>query len=253
MRWALLAIGLIVSPVIAQAQQLTVFAAASLTNALNDIGAQWQKAGHGPVRFSFTASSTLARQIAEGAPVNVFASADVKWMDFLDQKHLLAAGTRQDLLTNRLVLIVPSNGPDHVAIAPGFDLAAVLGPNGRLAVGDPKGVPAGIYAEQALKKLGVWDYAAQHLAPAEDVRSALLLLERGEAPAGIVYSTDAAVSKAVKIAGVFPADTHDPIVYPFAVVKAGDTKEARDFLAYLAGPTGRGVFERFGFRVGDAQ
>src|SRR5579875_2312049 len=191
MRRLFLIVFLLLAPVAARAQ-VTVFAAASLTDAMNSIGAAWQKAGHPAVRFSFGASSTLARQIAEGAPANLFASADEKWMDFLQKKNLLAAGTRIDLLTNRLVLIVPANGPDHVSLAPHFDLAALLGPNGRLATGDPAHVPVGLYAEQALKKLGVWDYAQQHIAPAADVRSALLLVERGEAPAGVVYSTDAA-------------------------------------------------------------
>ena len=249
MRWMILALAMVVLPAIGRAQELTVFAAASLTDAMKDIGAQWQKSGHEPVRFSFGSSATLARQIAQGAPANVFASADEKWMDYVDQQHLLAPGTRSDLLTNGLVLVVPEAGPSHVAIGPNFDLAHILGPNGRLAVGDPKSVPAGIYAAQALKKLGVWNYAQNHLAPAEDVRSALLLVERGEAPAGIVYSTDAAIAKGVKVAGVFPASSHDPITYPFAVIKTGDTPQARAFLAYLKGPAGRAIFERLGFGV----
>ncbi len=228
---------------------LTMFAAASLTNAMNDIGAAWQAAGHAPVRFSYGASSTLARQIEQGAPVNLFASADEQWMDYLAKRDLIAPGTRRDLLTNRLVLIVPANHPMHVGIKPGFNLAAVLGPNGRLATGDPAHVPVGIYAEQALKKLGVWNYAQQHLAPAADVRGALLLVERGEAPAGIVYATDAAVSKHVMIAGVFPADTHPPITYPFAVVNSGDTPDGRAFMQFLMGPQARAVFERRGFGV----
>ncbi len=168
-------------------------------------------------------------------------------MDYLQKKNLLAAGTRVDLLTNRLVLVVPANGPDHVNLSPGFDLAALLGPNGRLATGDPAHVPAGIYAEQALKKLGVWNYARQHIAPAADVRSALLLVERGEAPAGIVYSTDAAVAKGVKVAAVFPENTHDPIAYPFAILKAADTPDARAFIAYLQGPEARTLFDKYGF------
>lgn len=246
MRRVLLILCLFLAPIGARAQ-VTVFAAASLTDALNSIGAAWQKARHPVVRFSFGASSTLARQIAEGAPANLFASADEKWMDYLQQKNLLASGTRRDLLSNRLVLVVPANGPDHVSLTPHFDLAALLGPSGRLATGDPAHVPAGIYAEQALKKLGVWDYARQHIAPAADVRSALLLVERGEAPAGIVYSTDAAVAKGVKVVAVFPEDTHDPISYPFAILKGADTPDARAFLAYLQGPEARSVFDHFGF------
>lgn len=246
MRRLTLLLVVLLLPLSARAQT-TVFAAASLTDALNTIGADWQKAGHPAVRFSFGASSTLARQIAEGAPANVFASADQQWMDYLQKKDLLAPGTRVDLLTNRLVLVVPENGPDHVKLSPGFDLAALLGPNGRLATGDPAHVPVGIYAAQALKKLGVWDYAQQHLAPAADVRSALLLVERGEAPAGIVYSTDAAVAKGLKITAVFPEDTHDPISYPFAILKGADTAEARSFMSYLQGPDARAVFDKYGF------
>jgi molybdate transport system substrate-binding protein len=144
---------------------------------------------------------------------------------------------------------VPATHPIHVSIGPDFDLAALLGPNGRLSVGDPAHVPAGIYAEQALRKLGLWDKVAAHLAAAPDVRSALLLVERGESPAGIVYSTDAAVSKAVAIAGVFPDSSHDPITYPFAVTKSGDTPEARAFLTFLSSPAVREVWTHNGFKV----
>ena len=145
--------------------------------------------------------------------------------------------------------MVPADKPLHVTIGPGFDLLKLLGPNGRLAVGDPAHVPAGIYAEQALKKLGLWDSVSPRLASAEDVRSALLLVERGEAPAGIVYGTDAAVSKAVMVAGTFPANSHDPVTYPFAVVKGGDTPEARALMTFLAGPQARAVFVQRGFKV----
>jgi molybdate transport system substrate-binding protein len=228
---------------------LTVFAAASLTDALKDIAGMWVKAGHEAPRISFDSSSTLARQIEQGAAVNVFASADEKWMDFLAKANLIVADTRHDLLGNELVLIVPANHPVHVDIGPGFDLSALLGPDGRLSVGDPAHVPAGIYAEQALRKLGLWDKVASHLAAAPDVRSALLLVERGEAPAGIVYSTDASVSKAVSVAGVFPESSHDPVTYPFAVTKAGDTAEARAFLAFLSTPAAREAWAKRGFKV----
>jgi molybdate transport system substrate-binding protein len=240
---------LVLAPLQARAQTLTVFAAASLTDAMKDISAMWVKAGHEPPRMSFDSSSTLARQIEQGAPVNVFASADEKWMDFLAKGNLIAPDTRHDLLGNDLVLIVPATHPIHVDIGPGFDLSALLGQDGRLSVGDPAHVPAGIYAEQALRKLGLWDKVAPHLAAAPDVRSALLLVERGEAPAGIVYSTDATVSKAVSIAGVFPDSSHDPVTYPFAVTKAGDTSEARAFLAFLSTPDVRAVWVKRGFKV----
>jgi molybdate transport system substrate-binding protein len=236
-------------PLAARAQELTVFAAASLTDAMKDVSAQWVKAGHPPLRMSFGSSSTLARQIEAGAPANVFASADEKWMDYLAQKNLIAAGTRKDLLGNDLVLVVPANKPLHVTLGPGFNLLALLGANGRLAVGDPAHVPVGIYAEQALKKLGWWDSIAPRLAPTADVRAGLLLVERGDAPAGIVYATDAAASKAVMVAGTFPADSHDPVAYPFAVVKSGDTPQARALMTFLSGPKARAVFVQRGFKV----
>jgi molybdate transport system substrate-binding protein len=154
-----------------------------------------------------------------------------------------------DLLGNDLVLVVPATKPVHVTIGPNFDLAGLLGPNGRLAVGDPAHVPVGIYAEQALKKLGLWDSVSSRLARTDDVRAGLLLVERGEAPAAIVYGTDAAVSKAVAVAGIFPASSHDPITYPFAVVKSGDTPDARALLTFLAGPQAREVFVKRGFKV----
>jgi molybdate transport system substrate-binding protein len=243
-----LALALLLPPVAARADAVTVFGAASLTDALTDISALWQAAGHPAPRLSFASSSTLARQIESGAPANIFASADIKWMDYLDQKHLIAAGTRVNLLRNDLVLVEPAASPaSDAVIGPGFDLRSVLGAGGRLAVGDPTNVPAGIYAEQALKKLGMWDAVKDRLAPAVDVRSALLLVERGEAPAGIVYGTDAAISKKVLVAGRFPADSHDPIVYPFAVVAAGDTADARALLAFVEGPQARAVFQKRGF------
>jgi len=245
----ILALCVLLSPSIARAQQLTVFAAASLTDALKDVSAQWTKGGHQPLRLSFGSSSTLALQIEEGAPANLFASSDQKWMDYLAGKHLIATDTRKDLLGNELVLVVPADHARQVTIAPGFDLLAILGPNGRLATGDPAHVPVGIYAEQALRNLGLWDAIAPRLARAADVRSALLLVERGEAPAAVVYATDAAASKGVVVAGTFPADTHDPVTYPFAVTKTGDTPEARALLKFLAGPQARAIFAKRGFKV----
>ncbi|HUN42421.1 MAG TPA: molybdate ABC transporter substrate-binding protein [Acetobacteraceae bacterium] len=245
----LLVVVLLLAPIAARAQQLTVFAAASLTDAMKDVSAQWTRAGHPPLRLSFGSSSTLALQIEHGAPANLFDSADEKWMDYLAGKNLIAADTRRDLLGNDLVLVVAADHPQHVTIGPGFNLLAMLGAGGRLATGDPAHVPVGIYAEQSLKKLGLWDTAAPRLARAADVRSPLLLVERGEAPAGIVYATDAAVSKAVMVAGTFPANTHDPIAYPFAVTKTGDTADVRALLTFLAGPQARAIFVKRGFTV----
>ncbi|HUB45795.1 MAG TPA: molybdate ABC transporter substrate-binding protein [Acetobacteraceae bacterium] len=245
----LLALCLLLAPLTVRAQELTVFAAASLTDAMKDVSAQWAQAGHQPLRLSFGSSSTLARQIEQGAPANLFASADEKWMDYLADKKLIVAETRKDLLGNDLVLVVPADKPQHVNIGPAFNLVGMLGPNGRVATGDPAHVPVGIYAEQALKKLGIWDAVAPHLASTADVRAALLLVERGEAPAGIVYATDAAASKAVMIAGIFPADSHDPVSYPFAVTKSGDTPDARALMTFLAGPQARAIFVKRGFKV----
>jgi molybdate transport system substrate-binding protein len=240
---------LLLLPLTVHAQEVTVFAAASLTDAIRDVSAKWAAAGHQPLRMSFGSSSTLARQIEQGAPANVFASADEKWMDYLADKKLIAEGTRKDLLGNDLVLVVPADKPLHVTINKSFNLMALLGANGRLATGDPEHVPVGIYAEQALKNLGMWDSLSPKLARTADVRAALLLVERGEAPAGIVYSTDAAVSKAVMIAGGFPADSHDPITYPFAVTKSGDTPDARALLNFLTTPPARAIFAQRGFKV----
>jgi molybdate transport system substrate-binding protein len=248
MRFLLFAVMLLV-PLAARAQALTVFAAASLTDAMKDVSALWIKAGHPALTLSFGASSTLARQIEQGAPAALFASADEKWMDYLAEKNLIAADTRKDLLGNDLVLVVPADKPLHVTIGPDFDLLNLLGPDGRLATGDPAHVPVGIYAEQALRKLGWWDKVAPRLARTDDVRAALLLVERGEAPAGIVYATDAAVSKAVMVAGTFPASSHDPVSYPFAVVKSHDSPDARALMDFLAGPQARTVFAQRGFKV----
>ena len=241
-----LSLALLAAP--ARAEGLTVFAAASLTDELRDIASLWVQAGHAAPRLSFGSSSTLARQIEQGAPANLFASADEQWADYLARKDLLAADTRISLLGNTLVLILPAGPPRSITLAPGFDLAALLAP-GRLATGDPRHVPVGIYAEQALRHLGLWEQALPRLARTEDVRAALLLVERGEAAAGIVYASDAAASKGVMVAGTFPAGSHDPVSYPFAVTRAGDTAEARDFLRFLAGPAARAAFVARGFAV----
>jgi len=231
----------------ARAETLVVLAAASLTDALKDVSGAWAAQGHAPLRLSFGASSALARQVENGAAGNLFASADVRWMEYLAARGLIVAGTRRDLLSNRLVLVVPTDHKRTVAIGPDLDLGALLGPGGRLAIADPAGVPAGRYAAQALRKLGLWDRVAPRLARAESVRAALLLVERGEAPAGIVYATDAAVAPHVAVAGVFPASLHEPITYPFAILRGGDDAEARALMGFLAGPQARQIFVRYGF------
>ncbi len=223
------------------ASPLTVFAAASLTNAMQDVGALWTAHGHGKVVFSFAASSTLAQQIERGAPAGVFVSADEKWMDGL------APNTRLDLLGNTLVLVEPKAGLKPVTLTAGGNLDAVLGPGGRLALGDPAHVPAGIYAQQALERLGMWPKVQRRLAPADSVRSALRLVELGEAPAGIVYGTDVRATPSLAVAAEFPADSHDPILYPAAVVADNDGAGARAFLAFLQTQPAQDVFRHYGF------
>lgn len=241
------ALFLLRSPV-ESAQQLTVFAAASLTNALEEIDAAYTKQTKVAVRESFASSSTLARQIEAGAPAQIFISADTKWMDYLIGKGLIA--TDAPLLGNALVLVAPSDsalGPR--AIDSRLDWLRLLGHDGRLAVGDPDHVPAGIYAKEALKNLGTWNALEPRLARAEDVRGALALVERGDAPLGIVYLTDARGSTKVKIVGVFPANSHAPIVYPAAIIKGAESGPARAYYQYLHSPAARAVFLRYGFAL----
>jgi molybdate transport system substrate-binding protein len=240
-------LGLLLQGVGAQAQNLTVFAAASLTEAIRAVDQAWTTQGHPRLLLSFAASSTLARQLDQGAPANIFASADEEWMDWAVKRHLIVEQSIRDVLTNKLVLVVPKGHGQQIDIKPGFNLAALLGPSGRLAVGDPAHVPAGRYARQALTTLGLWDKVKERLAPADSVRSALLLVERGEVPAGIVYLTDAMVSSQVAVAGMFPADSHERISYPFAVTRQGDTPAARALMAFMTGPEGLKIFARFGF------
>jgi molybdate transport system substrate-binding protein len=224
---------------------ITVFAAASLTNALQDLGAAFTQSTSVPVKFSFAASSTLARQIEAGAPADVFFSADSQWMDYLQERQLIKAQSRQNVVGNRLVLIAANDNTIRLKIAPHFGLAAALG-KGRLATGEPGSVPAGRYAEQSLKKLGVWNEVESRLVPADSVRSALAFVDRGEAPLGIVYATDALVDKNVHVVDVFPEDSHLPIVYPIALTAASHDGTAQ-FIAYVRGPAGDAVFKTYGF------
>lgn len=231
-------------------EPLTVFAAASLTDALRALGQEWAARGHPAPRLSFAASSALARQIEQGAGADLFLSADEPWMDYLQQRGLILLDTRISPISNRLVLITPADRPREVALGRGTDLAALLGPTGRLATGDPAHVPAGRYAQAALTWMGQWQTLAPRIARAENVRAALLLVERGEAAFGIVYATDAAATPRVAIAGHFPAESHPPITYPFAITRrAAANAQARAFHAFLAGPEALRVWERFGFRA----
>ena len=232
-----------------QQPQILVFAAASLTDALQEASAAYEKAAHVKVKSSFDSSSVLARQIEAGAPADVFISADTTWMDYLQSRNLIQAASRKNLLGNQLVLIAPADSQIQLKIAPHFPLAAALG-EGKLATGDPDSVPAGRYARSALTKLGVWDSVAPRLARAENVRVALLYVARGEAPLGIVYTSDALADRRVRVVDTFPADTHEPIVYPIALTTSAKS-EAAAFVAYLAGPQGREIFIKYGFTVPD--
>jgi molybdate transport system substrate-binding protein len=230
----------------AQAPQLLVFAAASLTDALQEIGSAYEKTTAVKVKLSFDASSNLARQIEAGAKADVFFSADTQWMDYLQTRNLIQASTRQNVVGNSLVLIAAADSQIKLKIGPHFPLVAALGKDGRLATGDPDSVPAGRYARSALSTLGVWDEVSPRLARAENVRVALLYVARGEAPLGIVYATDALVDKTVRVVDTFPANTHPPLVYPVALTKSAQSAAAA-FVAYLTGPRGHEVFAKYGF------
>jgi molybdate transport system substrate-binding protein len=232
----------------AQGKDVVVFAAASLKNALDDVAGQWQRTTGKKAVISYAGSNTLIKQIEQGAPADIFISADVGWMDYGQQKGLIKPDTRSNLLGNRLVLIAPKDSSVSVNIRPGFDLAALL-KGGRLAMANVDAVPAGRYGKAALEKLGAWDGVKDKLAQAENVRAALVLVARGEAPLGIVYQTDAASDPSVKIVGTFPESSHPPIIYPVALTKESTNAEAQAFLSYLRSPAARAAFERQGFTV----
>lgn len=237
---------LTLSPAMAKAQDLLVFAAASLKTALDEVNAGFKQSG---VKVSYAASSALARQIEAAAPADIFISADLDWMDYLEQKKLVKAGTRTTLLGNRIVLIAPADSKATVTIAPGFDLAGLLGKDGRLAMGDVASVPAGKYGKAALEKLTVWPAVQGRIAQADNVRAAMALVSRGEAPAGIVYATDAAADKGVKVLDAFPTDSHPPILYPAAVLNDSRNTQAAAYLAFLRSPGAKAVFEKNGFTL----
>jgi len=234
------------SPAIAEDKTLTVFAAASMKNALDEIDTAFTAGTGVKVSASYAASSTLAKQIEQGAPADIFVSADTDWMDYAVGKRDINESTRVNLLGNSIVLIAPKDSRiDNVAIAPGFDLASLAG-DGRIATGDVRSVPVGKYAKAALEKLGAWEAAEPKFAMAESVRAALTLVARSEAALGIVYSTDARVEPGVKIVATFPADTHPPIIYPVAAT-ATAKPEARQYLDYLHSSAAKAVLERYGF------
>lgn len=227
--------------------QVTVFAAASLTDSLKSVADAYKARTGATVTLSFGASSTLARQIDQGAQADIFFSADTDWMDFLQKGGHIADGTRKDLLGNQLVLIAASDARPVPKIAPHFDLAGAMA-DGRLALADPASVPAGKYAKAALTALGVWDSVAPKVVQAENVRVALEYVSRGEAPYGIVYATDAKVAPSVRVAGIFPPDSHPAIIYPVALTKDA-SPAAKDFLVFLGSTQARAIFEKAGFTL----
>ncbi|ARP98845.1 molybdate ABC transporter substrate-binding protein [Pseudorhodoplanes sinuspersici] len=230
----------------AQDKTLTVFAAASMKNALDDVNTAYTKATGIRVVSSYAASSALARQIEQGAPADVFVSADLKWMDYLAEKKAIKDGTRVNLLGNKLVLIAPKDSKiGNVTIGQGFDLAKLAG-DGRIATGDVKSVPVGLYAKAALEKLGAWQAAAPKFAMADNVRAALLLVSRGEAALGIVYETDGKVDPGVKIIGTFPDNSHEPVIYPVAAV-ATAKPDVAGYLTFLRTKAAKDIFEKYGF------
>jgi len=225
-----------------------VFAASSLTSAVTEIGERYRKATGQRIRLSFAGSSALARQIAAGAPADIYLSANHAWMDYLAERGLIDGDSRTAKVGNRLVLIAPANSPlRRMEITPALDLSALLVPDGRIAVADPAHVPAGAYAKQALSHLGLWPDAAPRLARLDNVRHALALVERGETPLGIVYATDAKITGRVRVVGTFPPESLPTIAYPFAVLKDRRNSDVDAFYTYLTGNAGLAVFRKFGF------
>ena len=224
-----------------------VLAAASLQESLSAAADAWAARHHPRPVLSFASSPALAKQVEAGAPADIFISADEPWMDDVARHNLVRPGTRVSFLANTLVLVAPGPLAKRVPIRPGFPLARLLG-NGKLAMGEVNSVPAGKYGKEALMKLGVWDAVAPHVAGADNVRSALALVERGEAPYGIVYATDAYASKRVRIVGTFPETSHAPITYPIAVLAASTSADAEGFRRFLISGAGKAIFKRYGFR-----
>jgi molybdate transport system substrate-binding protein len=232
----------------AQGDDLVIFAAASLKNALDAANVQWKKETNKTAKISYAASSALAKQIEQGAPAQMFISADLDWMDYLAGKNLIKADTRSNFLGNRIVLVASKDKAQPIEIKSGFDLAKILG-DGRLSMANVEAVPAGKYGKAALEKLRVWAGVSGKIAQAENVRAALLLVSRGEVPAGIVYQTDAAADPAVAIIGTFPGDSHPPIIYPIALTANAEHPDAVAFLAYLKSAKAKPFFEAQGFTV----
>ncbi|MDC9591088.1 molybdate ABC transporter substrate-binding protein [Xenorhabdus sp. XENO-10] len=229
------------------ADKVMVFAAASLTNALAEIAAQYKKEKQGDIVASYASSSTLARQIEQGAPADIFISADQQWMNYATDKQLIAENTRHTLLGNQLVLIAPKESKlDKIDINRETKWKYLLA-GGRLAVGDPDHVPVGIYAKESLQYLNAWDTVNPLMARTNNVRSGMALVERAEAPLGIVYGSDAVASNKVKVVGVFPPESHKSVEYPIAIIKGHEKQAVRNFYDYLKTPEAAAIFKRYGF------
>jgi molybdate transport system substrate-binding protein len=242
---ALLTLAFLVFAKTAAADAITVFAAASLKDALDENAKAYPLRAGDRIVLSYAASPALAKQIEAGAPADLFVSADLDWMDYLDRRGLIKPATRRNLLKNRLALIAPADSKVSANIAPGFPLRALLG-DGRLAMANPDAVPAGKYGKASLEALGVWKDVQSRVASAENVRAALVLVSRGEAPLGIVYRTDAAADSKVRVVGLFPENSHPPIVYPIAMTLTGKPP-AEAFLKWLSEPEAKAIFAKHGF------
>ena len=247
MRRLAVLVAALVLPGAAAAADATVFAAASLKDAFDAVVAGFRESGGGPVVASYAASNALARQIENGAPADLFISADADWVDYIERRGLARPGSRVDLLANELVLIAPAASPVHMKLREGVDLLGILGTR-RIALANPDAVPAGKYAKAAFTRLGIWGALEPRVAAADNVRAALALVARGETPLGVVYRTDAVREKAVRIVDTFPRDTHRPIIYPMVRLKH-ESAAADRFAAWLRGREARAIFERFGFGV----
>lgn len=246
---AVAALVLVLSAAAVRAEEVVVFAAASLTNALNEVGAAFAaKTGH-TMKPSYAASSALAKQIEQGAPAHVFVSADLKWMDYLTEKKMVSPDARFDLLGNTLVLIAPADSKvTSMALTEKTDIATLLGTE-RITTGNPDSVPVGLYFKKAMENSGQWDKVKGRVAAADSVRGALAFVERGEVPFGVVYGTDAAVTAKVKVVGTFPDSLYGQIVYPFGQVSGKETSGSKAFLQFVQGAEAKGVFVKHGFKV----
>lgn len=245
----ILSAGALVQPVAAQGKDVVIVAAASLKNALDAASADWTKQTGKATKVSYAASSALARQIEGGIPADIFISADVPWMDYVAERKLIKPASRSDFLGNQIVLIAGKDSKIDLKIDKGFNLRGALGNDGRLAMGSVEAVPAGKYGKAALEYLGVWPSVSDRVAQAENVRMALTLVSRGEAPLGIVYKTDAASDPAVRIVGAFPSDSHPAIIYPMALLTTSTNPDAQAFVDFLKTPAAKPYFEKQGFTV----